>query len=533
MRAGKRAGLALSIIVNSACWAAEVAAPISEVILYPGSATIERSALVSPGMTQLEVKGLPSGFDIQTLRVQADAGIQLGQIVTQDIGRSEAANEREAAIEAKIEALDDRMTVLDVEARSAALVQGFLENLGSKGNTPGDKQPLALDARSMGGLIESIRRGASDALERIQRVGVQKREINKQKEALQRDLARLRGGSRDLRNLTVKLSASKAGSIRITYQVNGAGWKPAYRASLDSQSSTVELERLAAVSQKTGEDWSDVRLRLSTGQPRLSPQAQEPRPWLLSYRKPLPAQAESRTYAAAPVPAPLTSLAKSRSAESDSYSAPTIETEGNFASEFEVPARVTLPSDGREVSLTLTRQRIAVKQHVRVTPRLDKNAVVLAEAERPSGVWLSGNIQLFRDGSYVGATQWNTQLSERLRLPFGRDDLIRVTVDRLQEFSGTTGLLTQHSERRIADSYTLTSFHKSPIDILVLESSPVSSSDEVKVEASYTLPPTVQTWDKRQGVVAWEKTLAPQETLKIDISYRIVFPKEGSVAGLP
>src|SRR5258707_10425094 len=65
-----------------------------------------------------------------------------------------------------------------------------------------------------------------------------------------------------------------------------AGWRPAYRAGLDSAGSKVLLERQGAISQTTGEDWTNVKLKLSTGQPRLSPQGPEPRPWKLSLYSP-------------------------------------------------------------------------------------------------------------------------------------------------------------------------------------------------------------------------------------------------------
>ena len=77
--------------------------PITGAVLYPGSATIERSAQITPGMTRLEIKGLPANFDTQTIRVQAAPGIRIGQIMTRDLGRSEAAGAREAEIEAKIQ----------------------------------------------------------------------------------------------------------------------------------------------------------------------------------------------------------------------------------------------------------------------------------------------------------------------------------------------------------------------------------------------------------------------------------------------
>jgi len=76
--------------------------------------------------------------------------------------------------------------------------------------------------------------------------------------------------------------------------------------------------------------------------------------------------------------------------------------------------------------VSLAKLSLPAKMRLRVVPRLDAAAVVTAEAERPEGVWLAGDIQLYRDGNYVGATGWNPQSSAALVLPFGRDSLVRV-----------------------------------------------------------------------------------------------------------
>ncbi len=530
-----RITLPLALCFCSLGQAAASQTPITAVVLYPGSATVERVARITPGMTRLEITGLPANFDLQTLRAQAGPGIQIGQIVTQDVGRTESAGTREAEIEAKIQALQDKLAVIDVDAKSAVLVQKYLENLSGADAAATDRQQPYIDAKSMASVLEAMRRGGSDAYERIHKADVQKRELHKQVAALERDLAKVKSGARDTRNVTINLAARQGGTLTVSYQVNGAGWQPTYRALLDSSASTVNLERLATVSQKTGEDWSNVKLTLSTGQPRLSPQAPEPRPWLLSYRKPVTTQMENRAALAtssAPMAAPSPrGLAKAEAA--DDYVAPVIETQGAFTTEFAVPAQVSLPADGREISVALSTQTVPVKQRVRTAPRIDKSAIVTAEAVRPAGVWLSGGIQLFRDGSYVGATHWQPQASDNFIFPFGRDDLIRVTVDRANEQSGSTGLFTQQNERKIADVYTITSFHKTPVDLLVLESSPVSTSDEIKVQAVYQPQPGTASWEKRRGVVGWETSIAPNQSLKFGVDYTITYPKEGRVIGLP
>ena len=66
-------GAALVVMAGAAC--AQDASKITSVTLYPGSATIERTARVTPGVTRLEISGLPANFDPQTVRVDADPGI--------------------------------------------------------------------------------------------------------------------------------------------------------------------------------------------------------------------------------------------------------------------------------------------------------------------------------------------------------------------------------------------------------------------------------------------------------------------------
>jgi uncharacterized protein (TIGR02231 family) len=514
----------MSIVFGTAI--AQETSRITSVTLYPGSATVERTAKVTPGMTRLEISGLPANFDPQTVRVESDAGVRVGEVSTQDQSRTAASNARESAIEDKIQALKDRQSVLEVDAKSAQLAAEYIARLGAPAAGT-EKAAPAINGKSVAEVIEAVRRGGSDAFGRIQRVQVQKRELDKQIRALERDLARLKSGARDVRTIAVGVSAEQPGEVRVSYQANGAGWRPAYRAGLDSAGSKVLLERQGAISQTTGEDWTNVKLKLSTGQPRLSPQGAEPRPWKLSLYSPSVGAVSEMSYRAA-APAAL------RSAKVDELrqEAP-LEVQTTFSTEFEVPGAVSLPADGRKLTVSLAKLSLPAKMRLRVVPRLDAQAVVTAEAERPEGVWLAGDIQLYRDGNYVGATSWNPQTSAALVLPFGRDSLVRVKVDRAKDRNGSGGLIGQRNEREVSDLYTLTSHHKAPVELLVLESSPVSTSDQIKVEAKFDPKPTSENWEERQGVVAWTRAIAPNETLKFSVTYAIGYPKDAAVVGLP
>jgi uncharacterized protein (TIGR02231 family) len=519
----------LLAILSNPCLALN-SAPVTSVILYPGSATVTRTAQVAPGATDVVVTGLPANFNPETLRVQAAPGIRIGEVVTQDAAAEHALNPAEADLAARIEALKDQQALLEAESKSAGIVRAYLEHFNG-GAGPADKPATGVDPKALAGLVSTLGHGASETLARIQKLAVQQREIGKKIAVMERDLARLQSGASDTRAVSVRVAAGQGGALTLTYQLDNAGWKPGYRAALDSAASTIDLERLATIVQNTGEDWSNVKLTLSTSRPRLSPAGTEARPWLLSWRAPQP-QTLNYANAMAPMTKPIMQVEVTgsavRRAEVDSAQ----EIEGAFATEFTVPGRVSLASDGREVTVALSSQTVAARQHLRVTPRLERFAVIMAEIARPDGVWPGGNVQLFRDGSFVGAMRWNLQDAARAEFAFGRDDLLKVSVDAVDSMTGSKGLFGDRASRNTADVFTLVNRHKTAMDVVVIESSPVATSEEVKVQAKFAPQPAVDAWEQRRGVVAWKKNMAPGDTARFHVEYHIDYPKDGQLLGL-
>jgi uncharacterized protein (TIGR02231 family) len=520
----------LAVAVFCAFSGSAAAQGISRVVLYPGSATIERSAKVEQGGGKVVMTGLPANFDARTLRVEAGPGVRVGEVTVLDTARAEALGGRESQLEAKIEALKDEKSALDVEVKTAEMLRDYLTGLNVKPLPEGEKaQNIYIDGKSIPTVLEAIRKGATDAYGVLQRVELRKRNVDRQIAALERDLNRLRSGARDARTVSIAYSASRPGELRAVYQVANAGWKPAYRAYLDSTTSKVEIERVATVQQRTGEDWRGVTLRLATGQPR-SARIVDPNPWQLQIRPSVPSVAAAELFQ---------DNARVRAAvgpRKDEAAAPApivAQFHTEYATEFEVPGRVDLVADGREVGVSLTKDSVAAKQRIRIVPRGDAAAMVIAEGELPEGVWIPGDVQLYRDGSYIGSTFWQAQAKEKMVLPFGRDDRVTVAVKRVKNRTGTSGFVGTRNERQIADLYTISSRHKVAVDLLLLEASPVAVNDQIKVEAVFEPKPKTVNWEDRRGVVAWEQPLKPGETLKFVTDYTITYPKDTPIAGLP
>lgn len=524
--------LALPLALCAVPCLALTSAPVTAVTLYPGSATVTRSAAVMMGATEVVIGDLPANFDVATLRVQAGPGIRVGEVVTQDAAAGRPFNPAEAALAARIEALKDQHAMLEAESKSAKIVKSYLERFNG-GAGPADKPGAGVDPKALAGLINTLGHGASEALVKIQKLTVQQRAIDKQVAVLERDLAHLQSGAKDTRSVTVRVAAGQGGALTLSYQLDDAGWKPGYRAALDSAASTIDLERLATIAQSTGEDWSNVKLTLSTSRPRLSPQGAEAQPWLLSWQAPQPKFDDYALARSPAAPAPVAEGVAQRVEMKPKFSNTLAqEIQGSYATEFQVPGKVSLASDGREVTVSLSSQVLAAKQHLQVTPRLENFAILMADVPRPEGVWPAGNLQLFRDGSYIGALEWNLQDAKRAEFAFGRDDLFRVQVAAVDGMSGSKGLFGGRASRHTADVFTLVNRHKSAIDVLVLESSPVATSEEIKVQSTFAPKPETEAWEQRRGVVAWKRKMAPGETAKFNVEYRIDYPKEGQLLGL-
>ncbi|MHA6820867.1 DUF4139 domain-containing protein [Ralstonia pseudosolanacearum] len=531
--------------ISATVAAAHAATPsrITEVTLYPDSATVVRTATVAPGARSVELTCLPPTFDPQSLRVEGDAAVRVGDIRTESVP-SEGAGCARTALEAQIRALEEQRAALDVQLRANALTETYLKGVSERASS--DTRAPATDFSTLGKTADALTRSAQEVFARQEQLKRRDRELEAQLNALQQTQRPRAAATDTVQTIRIALAAPRGGEVRVSYQTTRAGWRPAYQASLEPGRPQVILDRQAAVAQATGEDWHAVRMRLSTGQPRTAPRGPEPLPWHLNIQQPQPVTTQHYELFA---PAPVAALALTRSmvsapkfgrnnnnAGTDDAPLPLFQVstiEGTFATEFDVPGAVDLPSDAQKVTFSLTSQTLPATLAARSTPHLDSAAYLVATIDRPEGIWPAGNMQLRREGTVVGSTFWNPAgEDERLTLPFGRDDLVSVKVETPKSFQRSVGLLDQRNESQIASVYTVRNRHREPVGIEVLEATPTSESEDIKIRATFSPDPTQRDWEKRTGVVAWQRTLKPGESVRLSAEYLISYPKDARVNGL-
>ena len=319
--------------------------------------------------------------------------------------------------------------------------------------------------------------------------------------------------------------------MRLNYQVNGPGWIPSYRATLDSASNTVRMERLAVVSQNSGEDWSSVQLKLSTAQPRQNVMPPSPLAWQINVLPPVVvAQAIAYPAAAAP-PAAMAPTGRGGVVKAESVFDASV-FEGTYSTEFSIAQPVDLASSDQRTSLSLGTQSMAARVFSRIVPTQAASAFVMAEIKRPEGVWIRGDLQLFRDNALVGNSLWSVGNETDITLAFGRDESLRVSVDPEQKNTSTAGFTGGKQVQTYARAFTIENLRKSVASIEVIEASPVAINAEVEVQSKFAPEPSQKDWKAIRGVNAWTQSLNPGQGATFKADYTVTYPKEMRVIGL-
>jgi len=498
---------------------------IAQVKVYPGSATVERVMRVAAGSKTLTFACLPAGLDVQSLQVTAAASVRVGETSVLTEPRALSSQCSTNALDGRIRELEDQKESLQAETDALGLVTGYLKGLSSSGDDASGKR-VAVDAKNLTAVADAMRKTGQDALQKQRQIARRQTDIDKQLNPLLAERKRLQGGG-SVVAVTVTLAADADAEVRLSYQINGPGWTPAYRALLDTTTRKVRIERQALVAQATGEDWRGVKLVLSTGQSRRETTGRLPSPWRIGIEPPPQPRSDSARYASAPAPA--AAMAPAAALMREAQEAPLFDVSvfnGSFATEFSVPHAIDVPSSGQRVVMSLGQHEDTAVLAARTTPRIDASAFLVADLPRPGGVWPAGPLQLYRDGAFVGNGQWSAPDGERLTLSFGRDELVRVEAEPERDNQGTGGFVGSRAERTVQRGYVLENRHRTPITLQVLEAAPVSVDEQVRIATQFVPQPAESAWNKQPGVAMWTIELDAGKTARVGAAYTISYPKE-------
>jgi len=541
------AGAALACLCTPEARAQESTRIVAATV-FPDSASVERELRVPGGTRHITIACVPAAVDLSTLQVDGDAEARMGDVRATALPESRIEECAPRLAKARRDALALQRASLESQQGADELAFTFLQNWGSGeradasdgANAPARGRAPAGVARP-GATAAELRKSALELL-------VDQARVKRDLAALALEETRVADdqpvskGKTGWRTVRFDVWSPAAATLRVRYNVTGTYWRPTYRASLDTARTTLRIDRQAEIVQASGEDWGDVRVRLSTRQPQRNAQADTPRPWWLDL---VASVASLAGYSAAPAASAKAGLAaESRvvatderlQEDKDTVAPPpwaTDMTEGDTVTEFAIAQPVTLPSDGETHTLQIASQAVPVTLKRRTTPRTNPGVYLLALANRPSGVWPAGPLQAWQDGTLVGRSDWRPADGEKFEIAMGQDDLMHVDVESPGSFTQARGVFNGSVERTSTAVYAIVNQHPSAVTVEMLDAAPVSRNGSITVTHRYEPAPATTEWNKTPGVAAWMLAIPAQKAQRVSITHVIVAPKDAQIANLP
>jgi uncharacterized protein (TIGR02231 family) len=513
-----------------------VSSKITDVTVFLNRAQVTRlvKTQVKAGKTNLVVSGLTSMLDPQSIQVEGKGNcIMLGtshqQNYLSELNMPKGLKSLKDSIELlqkHIQLEQSQKEILNKEEQmlmSNQKIGGANQNL-----TVVELKAMADFYRSRLSEIVSSRMKEDEKIKKLNELIVKlQQQVNSQNEMYQRNTS----------EIVINLSAETAANVEfeVRYVVGNAGWTPQYDIRAINTKSPLQLNYKANVFQSTGEEWENVKLKLSTANPSESGLKPELVAWYLDFYQPVVAygiSSNKKAKAAAP------SMARAKEELKQELDDKVVGTTAEYVNtiqtslntEFDISLPYTVLSARKPTLVDIRSYELKASYSYSTAPKLDKDPFLLARAvgwEELS--LLPGEANIFFEGTFTGKSIIDpNNINDTLSLSLGRDKRIVVKREKLKEltlrkFIGVNQTQTYAWEISIRNTKAET------VKISVEDQIPVSQNSQIEVTS---IDLSGAKFNKDTGKLSWELNLQPNETKKIVFKYEIKYPKDKQLSGL-
>ncbi len=535
----------------------KVQSDIVEATVYTDRAALTRRAEVKipAGSHTLIFEGLPANFYQDSLRAdgRSRAKVTFGAVSHKRVSSADYIAPREKALNAQLVKLQDVRKSYQADKKALAVSKTFLESLG-KNAALRENEKIAqvdLNPETWGAVSDNLTTKMAANLKRDLATDIQIRETSLQIQKVQAELNQLRTGQKQTHIVSLPFESDSATTLTVdlSYQIGGAGWRPLYDARLDVKNADLDLIQYGSVWQRTGEDWEDVKLTLSTAQPSRGAGLPKLNPQWVSIFEPRPQKrlqksgqvmnmmadfAEVDSVSAAPAEDSLQRWRMLQEERVESKRA-VVNTEG-FVAEYAITGPATVKADGTQSKHLIGSFETENSLEVQVKPQYGLDAYLVAKTTlKGDASILPGQVSLFRDGAYIGKSNLPMLRPNDVQgLAFGIDDNVSVTRNILKDERSEAGIITKDAVIERHFTTEVKNLHKTAVKIALLETIPVSKDERVNVTIvnDKTTGGYAQDIEDRKGVMRWPLELEPQESAKVDLGWKVSWPKGKSLSGV-
>jgi uncharacterized protein (TIGR02231 family) len=505
------------------------------VFLNRAQVTREVKSRVDAGKTNLILKGLTAQLDQQSIQVVGKGNFTILGIAHQQNYLNELNTPK--TLRTLKDSVDDIQRQIALENSQKEILAKEEQMLLSNQKIGGTNQNLTVaELRAMADFYRSrltdivaSRMKLDLSIKKLNEKLVRlQRQINEQNELYSRNTSEI--------IISVAADAGTSADLTVNYVVANAGWQAVYDLRAINTKSPVQLNYKANVFQSTGEEWKNVRLKLSTANPSLGGLKPELYSWYLNFYEPIVRQLQGRAAGvrykleapSAPAKAEEDVEMEEKPAESIAQYVSTIQTSLN--TEFDIALPYTVSSANKPTLVDIRNHELKADYSYAVAPKLDRDAFLLA---RPTG-WedfslLPGEANVFFEGTFVGKSYIDpNNIKDTLSVSLGRDKRIVVKREKLKDFSSRK-LIGTNQRDSYAYEISVRNTKNEPAKLTIEDHLPVSQNSQIEVTA---VDIGGAKYNKDTGNLSWEMSLQPNETKKVVYKFEVKYPKDRIVSGL-
>ncbi len=257
---------------------------IEKVTVFLEGAQTQRTAVVDLflGKHELVFTNISPAIDKQSIQVKAEGNITVLSVIHQQNFLKEQQKQEE---------------IKEIESRKESLLEKITlqKNIG---NVFKQEEALLVKNQQIGGANSGVKaidlKDAADfQRNRLTELYQKQMETDRSLKKMENELGKLNDQLAELNQesdistseIHITVNAKETGKSRfmLTYLVKKSGWYPTYDIRVKDISSPIDLQYKANVFQQSGEDWKDVKLFLSTGNPNQNGTRPVISPWFLKY----------------------------------------------------------------------------------------------------------------------------------------------------------------------------------------------------------------------------------------------------------
>lgn len=512
----------------------EVISTVKEVTVFLNGAQVMRSAKIEfpKGNTVFRFVNLPESIDPQSVQVKGQGSFTILSVVHQINYLAGQKKSREIIL------LEDSLRIFEEKlALNNSMIQVYKT-----------EEDLLMANKSIGseekGLVVSELKMAADFFRaRMTDIKKEQLDIARENKFLNEKIEKLRNQlnvintslNRPTSEILVSVEATSegAGVLQLTYIVSQAGWIPVYDIRAVDVNSPVTLIYNAKVFQQTGENWENVKLKLSTADPRQRGDKPNLTTWYVDFFQSSgvfdymqniaqPSRAKKAEIA----------ISEDKVPEESEIASPTaaiytevLQHQTNL--EFSIKVPYDIPSDNKQYTINVQEYKLPATYQYYCAPKLDRDAFLIARVTGWEGYnLLPGEMNLFFEDTYIGKSYLNLrQTTDTLDLSLGRDKNIIVTRAKLTDFTADKMLLNTRQKTR-GWEITIRNNKKQQIRLILEDQFPVSMNKDIQVEP---IEYSGGSYNKETGKINWIFILNPSEEKKIRLAFSVKYPKDKEI----